>query len=133
MKQQLTILGDRQSGRTRALCLIAIADAAAGEEVLYECETWNLAEETLRTAADLMYLLCPEKVEHIRRANGQYAIEFKGDDLPFHGGRIRFTSASRIESRMMRGARNISTHIMDNMRFCEPHPDALHVIRSVLR
>jgi hypothetical protein len=135
MKQQLTILGDRQSGRTRTLGLIALADAASGEEVLYEAESWQMAENCFHDIADLAQVLYPDRIEKIRCANGKYLIEFKaiGSEPPLiPGGRIRFASSTRLESRQMAGIRTVTTHIMDDVH-AEPHPDAVRVIRAVLR
>jgi hypothetical protein len=133
MKQQLTILGDRQSGRSRQAVLAAICDAQDGKRVLYEVDKPGSTEEALRTASDLALRLCPNNVLRVVRARGRLAIDFKDDrGLPSTAsGRIDFRCL-RTSPEYGRGGR-VDTHVIDDVPYAEPHPDALHVIRVVLR
>lgn len=85
-KPFLTLIGDRQTGKTHTALLLAICQACLGDQVLYTCFNGQYAEQLLRGAEGLvMELGLP--VDRICRSGG-WSIRFRsGGALEFHGPR----------------------------------------------
>lgn len=110
----LTVIGDRQHGKSYLLGLAAIDAAVSGLTVFYQCESRTMARERffdLEQRANRFGLL-----ERVYRANGDRRLLFTG------GGVIRFH---------FRGD-TVDLHIIDDLN-AMPLPGARRVIRAALR
>lgn len=129
MKGHVTILGDRQSGRSTLALLAAIQDGQDGRRVLYEVSSNTEATEMLRQGADLAYRLCPDSIDRVNIARGRQEIRFKGEPGPSsRGGSILFWSSYHRPP-----TDRPDTHILDGVPYTEVHPNATRSIRVVLR
>lgn len=117
---QLTVLGDRQVGKTHLAMLAAIFDAVQGDKVLWESWDMKYAQHDLDGTADIIYRL-GVKIDHIRRSNGRCGIDFPS------GGCIHFRSMNA------RGASptTYDLHIADNHYGELYEPKAKRVIRTI--
>lgn len=119
---KLTVLGDRQDGKTYLAELFAITEAFKGNRVLFDCYSMDYAGNALRNCADLAeQFRFPVKV--LRRTNGRLMIEF------FSGGCVWFEPVTRTSGR----AYTPDVHIIDDVGPGEGHPLAKRIFRTVMR
>lgn len=123
--QRVTILGDRASGRTCVLALIAVDEAVQGRHVLWE--TGHPQDVT--RAVELIQRLAGDFVRSVRTGGA-------GGGLKFHGkGEIMFYAwrgtARPFDTPPLRSWR-VDTHIADDV-YTEGHPDATRIFKAVLR
>jgi hypothetical protein len=119
---QLTIIGDRQSGRSRILIDMAIDHAARHHEtVLYQCPSRTEAHCALKMAQDRTLELVPKAIRCVHATNGRERITFnKGGVIDFVGDELWSTG------------KKIGLHCMDGVA-CEPYPNTERAVRAVLR
>lgn len=119
---QLTIIGDRQHGRPRALMDMAIDEAARrGGVVWYQTPNLTMASHMVGEIVARAKDLVPEKVLAVRRINGNRRVTFTG------GGEIRFNADNLWKTRQ-----KIGLHCMDDVAG-EPYMYADRAVRAVLR
>lgn len=125
MKQHLTVLGDRQSGKTTALIRLAVMEAAIeGQRVLYTSYSGAVAEHHFKMTVDWLYeSIFRNEIVKVSRTNGQQRITFRS------GGTIFFPPPSKSEFR----GYTPNVHIMDSDDFAEAHISAERVYRGVMR
>lgn len=123
MRQHLTLLGDRQAGKTTALIRLAALEAVQGESVLYHCQTAPMADDCFHRAVEwLQESALSKEVLKVAHTTGHQRILFVS------GGRIVFLPQ---ESRTMRSI-TPDIHVMDDVQ-TEPHVAARRIYRGVLR
>jgi hypothetical protein len=125
-RQRLTILGDRQAGKSHTLRILSITEAMQGRTVLYETEPYAgqaYAEETARQIDDLLTEW--SIIHHRDGGNGQRRFT-----LDKQGGSILI----KPQGQPLRGRFDppLDTHILDD---CGGEGDqrATRVYRGMLR
>lgn len=116
MKTHLTIVGDRQHGKTEALLRLAFSDASFGDTVLFQSENAPQRSDAFARASGIAN--SRKDVIKVVLTNGNQRIVFES------GGRILFGVSSR--------GVDVDTHIIDSPTAPE-HPGAQRIIRSALR
>ena len=117
----LTIVGDRQTGKTEALLKLGIADAEAGMTVLYSSRLRSTMKDAFEHAK--LLIASNRNIEEVRLAHGDESVRFAG------GGRFIFGCyETRSEGRGIM----VNTHLIDDASN-DPHPSAERVIRTARR
>lgn len=118
----LTVLGDRQHGKTELMLRHAVSEARdVDATVLYECERSPITHDAFLRGVKMAERR-PASVAKILRSNGDEQIEFAG------GGRVLFATSGRGTGRGI----DVDVHVIDGGN-AEPHPTAARVVRGVLR
>lgn len=118
----LTILGDRQTGKTTALIDMAVEEAGRrGGIVWYQAENRSMTKHAVKMAVDRIRELDPSLINRVNNINGRERIIFSS------GGLIDFDGAE-----FWRNHRRINLHCMDEAPG-EPYPRAARSARTVLR
>lgn len=120
--QHLTILGDRQAGKTKLLVDIAIDEAARqGRRVLFFTASRAYDSWTLKLIEARSRELVPQLVEQVYYSNGRE--------------RIRYTTGGLLFFRQDQhhSVSPIDTHIIDDVSGGESCVGANRIYRAVLR
>ena len=124
MITHITVVGDRQHGKTHILMDQAFLDAAGGATVLYESPLHRDSEEAFYRAEALSTKVPWSSLVHRAwRTRGEERITFHS------GGSIIFRSQSRC---CATEAWPITVHVLDGTN-SQPHPEAQRIYRSALR
>ncbi len=119
-QQKLTILGDRQSGKTHMVLLYEVAEAYLGNRVLHETSTYARASDDQSRAEMIAYHL-GFRPSRVSRTNGLCSIRFPS------GGYIHFRS--RTGSWAALWAYDLAVSEEPTRQW--PEPIASRVIRTV--
>jgi hypothetical protein len=85
VKRELTISGDRQTGKTHQMLRMAIDAARSGRRVLYICQSKIMARHALNRAEVMIDL---DSLKSVRRSIGNLRIEtFSGGFITFNTGK----------------------------------------------
>ncbi|UBV14816.1 hypothetical protein [Mycolicibacterium fortuitum] len=98
----VTLVGDRQTGKTHGLLAVAVADAIRGRRVVYQAQTLTVAYHHMRDVAEMI----PETlIRRVFHTNGNYRIEL------FNGGVVWFRSHGQ---EALPASRRIDTYLLDD-------------------
>lgn len=122
---RLTIVGDRQHGKTHQLIEIAIDAAELGQKVLYQCDLQRETRECFLRAEQ-----CANRRRTVAKvwcARGEQRIKFDSGGVIFFDGRLLRGLGDLYEL-----GEGLDVHILDSST-AEPLPLAGRVYRSALR
>lgn len=120
--QHLTIVGDRQAGKTKLLVDVAVDEAARqGRDVLFFTPSLDQDAWTLKLIQERAEQLVPGSIERVYLTNGRQ--------------RIIFTSGGRVRFRLNRGEANpkVDTHIIDDVSGGDSCVGATRIYRAMMR
>lgn len=119
--QHLTIVGDRQAGKTRLLVDVAVDEAARqGRDVLFFTPSLDQDSWMLKLIQERAEQLIPGAVERVYRTNGRQRITFTS------GGRVRFRLDKDENPR-------VDTHIIDDVSGGDSCVGATRIFRAMIR
>lgn len=109
----LTLIGDRQTGKTHTALLLAICQAQLGDSVLYTSHSGQYAAHQFRSAQDLITAL-GFRVDQMSSRNGDWTIRFRS------GGVLEFRPPTRSRS-----PKKYALHVLDDDAVESPMSDRL--------
>ena len=121
MQKHLTVVGERASGKTRALIDMAIDEARSGGNVWFQSRDHATGRSTMKMTVDRIRELDSGLINRVTGLNGHSRILFaNGAIIDFDGGVF------------WKIGKPVSLHVMDEVS-SEPYPMARRSVRAVLR
>jgi hypothetical protein len=121
IQTKLTVIGDRQEGKTRILIDNSISTAQLGGKVWFQTRDRSVGHLTVKQTVERIKEIDSKMIQQVSIANGHERIVFTS------GGVIDFDGAGFIRS-----AQVIDLHCLDEV-FGPGYTRAKRVIRTVLR
>lgn len=118
---RLTVIGDRQDGKTHLAGIYAITEGRLGSQVLFESVTGEYCAQILKSCVELLGLMGIEYTA-AHQSNGNQRITFA------NGGCIRFIPTGT----WMHHRYDCDVHIIDEGSDMV-HPQAKRILRTALR